>query len=104
MTQTIKMEKDLIAVKDIDVFSGFVDLQPTVLVEENGNIYIDLVFAEQKKFIRLALKDGKTERVFKSILTAVNLLSDEGFPEIMIKFNREFAGPEWVHVQKNKDP
>lgn len=100
MTQKVKMDKDLMTLRDVDVFAGFSDIKPTVLVAESGNIYVDLVLTEQTKFIRVALKDGKTERIFKSVATAANLLEDEGFPEIVIKFDREFSGPEWVHVER----
>lgn len=101
MTKKIVMKKQLVAIKDIQSFTGFSGLQGTVLVKESGDVFVDLVFPEQLQFIRVAKKDGKTERTFKAISTAVNLLKDECFPEIFIKFDREIAGPDWVHVEDN---
>lgn len=100
--QKIEMEKKLILVSDIDHIAVLVGCVPTIMVNEGGEAFIDMVCKEQGVFYRVAKTGLKEERTFKPG-TALNLLLKEGLPEVVTKVDREFLAPEWLHVQKNKE-
>ena len=100
--QKIEMEKKLILVSDIDHIAALVGCTPTILVNESGEAFIDMVCKGQGVFYRVAKTGLKEERSFKPG-TALNLLLKEGMPEIVTKVDREFLAPAWIHVQKTKE-
>lgn len=99
------MKKVLIETSQINEISAYDGIEAVILMTEAGEIYVDLVLAESDIFWRLckAPRHGRPEREqrsFKMVSTAVNLLIDEGFPEIKIKQSRRDLCAPNLHTKE----
>jgi hypothetical protein len=98
------MEKRLVEVADINFLAGYDGLEAVILMTEPGDIYVDFVLADSNMFWRVCTtprthKREKEERSFKALITAANLLINEGFPEFTVKQSRRDLCAPNLHAE-----
>lgn len=99
--KTIYMEEALIRLAQLPQLASLNDGEATV-IKSGDRIYADVVLKGSLKYFRVAIRDGKQERVFGSVVTASMALSKAGFGHIKIKYVDGPNKPEWIHAKHDE--